>query len=171
MIPAARYDKLASSLANAKACFRMNPPPHKASLRIANSIAEMRKVAEFVDRFGVQQALPAAVINALNLCLDEILNNAISYGYDDKAPHQISISLVVADRVVIAEVEDDAKPFDPRVVPPRPLAGPLRTRQTGGLGLHFVNSLMDEVDYARVDGYNRLKLMKRLHGRVEQAGQ
>jgi anti-sigma regulatory factor (Ser/Thr protein kinase) len=153
----------------------MNPSPHKTSLRIANSIAELSRVAEFVDRFGIQQALPPAVVNAVNLCLDEILNNSISYGYDDDAPHQISISLAVDDRVVVAEVEDDAKPFDPRVMAARPSGSTLRSRQPGGLGLHFVNSLMDEVDYVRVGGYNRLKLKKRLPPaavkRVEKAGQ
>jgi anti-sigma regulatory factor (Ser/Thr protein kinase) len=142
----------------------MNSPPHgKAALRIANRIAEMKKVVEFVERFGTSHGVPATVVNELNLCLDEILNNAISYGYDDDAPHHISIALRTDGRTLVAEIEDDAKPFDPGRTAPARFGGDLRSRATGGLGLHFVNSLMDEVDYSRAGGYNRLTLRKRVH--------
>src|SRR5262245_33607116 len=142
----------------------MNSAPHdKAVLRIANRIAEMQKVVEFVEGFGRRHNVPATVVNDLNLCLDEVLNNSISYGYDDEAQHHISISLYTDGRAVVAEVEDDAKPFDPRRAHPACTSGDLRRRATGGLGLHFVNSLMDEVDYNCAGGYNRLKLKKRLH--------
>ena len=143
----------------------MNSAPHgRATLRIANRIAEMNKVVEFVELFGAGHGLPGTVINDLNLCLDEILNNSISYGYDDDAPHHISISLLTDADAVVAEIEDDAKPFDPRrTKAPARQSDDLRSRAAGGLGLHFVNSLMDEVDYDWTGGYNRLRLKKRLH--------
>ena len=34
----------------------------------------------------------------------------------------------------------------------------------GGLGIHLVQSMMDEVAYARRDGVNEMTLVKRLHG-------
>jgi anti-sigma regulatory factor (Ser/Thr protein kinase) len=37
-------------------------------------------------------------------------------------------------------------------------------RPVGGLGIHFIKSLMDEVAYARVDGKNQLRLRKKLPG-------
>jgi serine/threonine-protein kinase RsbW len=136
--------------------------PAPAVLRIANRIAELKKVVTFVEQFGASHGLPATVINDLNLCLDEILNNAISYGYDDDAQRLISISLSTDGGAVVAEVEDDAKPFDPRRTTSVRPSGDLRNRSAGGLGLHFVNSLMDDVDYSWTGGYNRLTLKKRL---------
>jgi anti-sigma regulatory factor (Ser/Thr protein kinase) len=32
----------------------------------------------------------------------------------------------------------------------------------GGVGLHFVRNLMDQLEYARRDGVNRLRLVKNL---------
>ena len=143
------------------------------TLRIANTIAELQKVVAFVERFGRDHELPGNIVNDLNLCLDEILNNSISYGYDDGARHYISISLLFDGSVVVAALKDDAKPFDPRLTAPGAVSGDLQSRKRGGLGLHFVNSLMDEVDYAWADGYNFTKLKKKLHlpagDRVEQA--
>uniref|UniRef100_UPI0038B2A298 ATP-binding protein n=1 Tax=Jiella pelagia TaxID=2986949 RepID=UPI0038B2A298 len=38
----------------------------------------------------------------------------------------------------------------------------LDDRPIGGLGIHIVRAMMDEIDYQRVDGRNLLTLVKRL---------
>ena len=141
----------------------MNQPAHaKATLRIANAIGELTKIVEFVERYGRDRGLPAGAVNSLNLCLDEILNNVISYGYDGATRRVITLSLSVDGGFLVAEIEDDANPFDPRRSVPPELPRELATRELGGLGLHFVNSLMDVVDYRRSGGYNRTTLKKSL---------
>ncbi len=46
-----------------------------------------------------------------------------------------------------------------RSVPPSlDLEGDVDERKVGGLGVHFVHTLMDAVDYRRVDGHNELTL-------------
>jgi serine/threonine-protein kinase RsbW len=141
----------------------MNGPSHsKTTLRIANAIGELTKVVAFVEGFGRDHALPARAVNDLNLCLDEILNNTIAHGYESAAPRVISVSLSADDGYLEAEIEDDARPFDPRRSTPPDLPRDLASRKIGGLGLHFVNSLMDIVDYRWSDGYNRTTLKKRV---------
>jgi anti-sigma regulatory factor (Ser/Thr protein kinase) len=141
----------------------MNAPSNsKTTLRIANAIGELTKVVAFVEEFGHHRGLPASTINSLNLCLDEILNNTISYGYDSSSPRVISVSLSAGGGYLQAEIEDDAKPFDPRRPTPPALPRDPASRMLGGMGLHFVNSLMDVVDYRWSDGYNRTTLKKKL---------
>ena len=53
-----------------------------------------------------------------------------------------------------------AKPFDPLAAPPPDFAVPARGRKPGGLGIHFMRSLMDQVAHVRRDGINRLRLSK-----------
>ena len=134
----------------------------KTEIRIGNVIAEMTDVVEWVDRFGQDNGLPSALVNEMNLCLDEVLNNTISYGYDDENRHTIRVALSIRDNVLIAEVEDDARPFDLRQSPKPDVSGGLHTRKLGGVGIHFVKSLTDGVDYVRADGYNRLTLRKNI---------
>jgi anti-sigma regulatory factor (Ser/Thr protein kinase) len=132
------------------------------SIVIGNTIAEMRKVADFVEQFGSTHQIPQPVINDLNVCLDELLNNTISYGYADEAPHEIVVSLSMADGVLTAELRDDGMPFDPNQSIPVLPSGDLKSRKIGGLGLHFVKSLMDEVGYRRTGLFNETKLTKRI---------
>jgi anti-sigma regulatory factor (Ser/Thr protein kinase) len=134
----------------------------KASLCIGNAIAEMSKVADFVESFGVTHRLPSAAVNDMNLCLDELLNNTITYGYADDVAHSIAVSLTVERGRLVAELADDARPFDPRRSRFRPRAGGRGRRRIGKLGLRFVNALMDNVDYLRSDDYNLVRLEKML---------
>ena len=85
-----------------------------STLVIGNRISEMEKGVALVEQFGAAHSVPTnQAINELNLCLDEILNNTISYGYDDRLSFCIRVTLMLADGVVTAEIVDDGKPFDP----------------------------------------------------------
>lgn len=134
----------------------------KATLEIGNTIAEMEKVVDFVDRFGVAHNIPQFITNDMNLCLEELLNNTISYGYEDTKAHSIMVSLLLIDGLLIAEVQDDGKPFDPSEFAFQALDGTLQSRKLGGLGLRFVKTLTDEMGYTRLGQYNVVKIMKKL---------
>jgi anti-sigma regulatory factor (Ser/Thr protein kinase) len=129
---------------------------------IANRLEEMPEVVAMVERFGLENNVPLATINELNVALDEVLNNIISYGFEDGEQSRIQVALTYRPGEITAQVEDSGKPFDPLQVPTPDLTVPLKDRQIGGLGIHFVRNLMDEVIYARVDGKNRLRLRKKI---------
>lgn len=135
-----------------------------ARIVIGNSIADMAKVADLVDRFGAEHTIPQRAVINMNVCLDELLNNTISYGYTDQNAHDITVELSLAgDKSLSAEISDDAVPFDPREAPPPSFEGAI-----GGLGVHFVRTLMDEITYARVGNRNVVKITKRLTPEVDE---
>jgi serine/threonine-protein kinase RsbW len=129
-------------------------------IRIENKMTEIARVAALVDSFAAEHGLSNEVMVALNVSLDEILNNIISYAYEDAEYHGISVRLELLRQKVEVTVEDDGKPFNPLAVGiPDPGAKP---RAEGGAGLKFVRNLTDELTYVRRDGINQLRLAKRL---------
>jgi anti-sigma regulatory factor (Ser/Thr protein kinase) len=89
----------------------------------------------------------------------QILNNIISYAYEDTEHHDIVVHLELRHGTIEVVVEDDGKPFDPLAVSmPRPQSA----TTVGGVGLHFVRNLMDQLEYAQRNGVNRLRLVKKL---------
>jgi anti-sigma regulatory factor (Ser/Thr protein kinase) len=138
-------------------------PNCHSSLTIGTTIDELEKVAAFVDRFGADQQVPANTVNDLNVCLDEILNNTISYGYDDQGHHDIVITLQLAGDCLTVEIRDDGRAFDPTGAAPAAPKELLQSRKVGGLGIHFVRALMDEMEYRRNGGLNMLTLKKKLN--------
>jgi serine/threonine-protein kinase RsbW len=137
-------------------------PNRSASLTIGNAIGELKKVAAFVDRFGADQRIPQTAVNDLNICLDELLNNTISYGYDDRETHNITLTFRLADDLLMVEIQDDGKPFDPTKVETKVPEGTLQSRKVGGLGIYFVTTLVDKVEYRRMGRLNVLTLKKRM---------
>ena len=50
--------------------------------------------------------------------------------------------------------------IDPSAAPEPDRAAPLEARDPGGLGIHLIRRMMDDVAYRRVAGENRLRLEK-----------
>jgi serine/threonine-protein kinase RsbW len=111
---------------------------------------------------GAKHSVPAGTVNELNIALDEALNNIISYGYPDSGNGQIMVRLSYQPGEISAEVHDDGKPFDPLQAGAPDLSGTVQTRKMGGVGIHFMRQLMDDVAYARVGNENRLLLKKKI---------
>ena len=129
---------------------------------IANRRDELARVTRIVEDLAVTHHLARDVVVDLNVALDEVLTNILSYGYDDDRVHEIHIRLSLDREAVEVEVVDDGRAFDPTTLAPPDLSRALRDRPVGGLGMHFVRSLMSEVTYARTAGRNRLVLKRRL---------
>jgi serine/threonine-protein kinase RsbW len=131
-------------------------------VRIVNRLEDISRVADMVERFGAEHSIPGPVVNDLNVALDEVLNNIVSYAYRPTEQGEIVVRLDYRTGEVQVEIEDAGPPYDPLQAPAPDLDRPLHERPIGGLGIHFIKSLMDEVAYVRLDGKNRLRLTKRL---------
>jgi serine/threonine-protein kinase RsbW len=106
-----------------------------------------------------QQVSPEAAF-LVGLAIEELVTNCIKYAYDDAGEHTIEIVLCVADRALTIVVVDDGHAFDPLLAPSPDLSLDIEDRPIGGLGIHLLRQLADEVHYERRDGANRLTLTK-----------
>lgn len=132
------------------------------SIPFKNQPAEIERLGQVVEDFAASHGLLPKVTFELNVALEEILTNVISYGYNDAAEHDILLRLVYVNETVTAEVEDDGQPFNPLAAPPPDTNAPLEERRVGGLGIHLVRKLMDSVDYRREGEKNHLTMKKRV---------
>ncbi len=130
-------------------------------ITIVNQVSELARVAGLLDRLGAERHLASETVTDMQVALDEVLNNITKYAYPDTAEHKIHICLRVLDNVLEAVVEDGGAPFDPLAVPAPDVSAPLHERRVGGVGIHFVRNLLDEVIYDRIGERNHLVLRKR----------
>ncbi|MCX2863473.1 ATP-binding protein [Paucibacter sp. PLA-PC-4] len=124
--------------------------------------------------------LAAAVENALadrpdlafavNLCLEELITNTIQHGLQGAPDRQIQVRLSRSDKWLEVMLRDDAPPFDPFVQAPAPqLDSGVDERAVGGLGVHLVKSLMDDVRAFYDGSGNLIVLFKTLKPAEKEA--
>jgi serine/threonine-protein kinase RsbW len=150
----------------------MDPPPDLATmhetlapmaeLALRTDLSELAALATFVERFVADEVLPPDVAFQLNLVLEELITNTISYGYPDGPGAPIRLRMERRGDVVEVDLIDEGVAFDPRTAPEPDLDAPFEERPAGGLGVYFVRQFVDELDYRRVAGRNHLRLRKRV---------
>ncbi len=140
---------------------------------IINDLAEIGRLSILVDDFVSRHRLPTRTAFELNLALDELLTNVISYGYADELKHEIQIRGSIVDDLIVIEIEDDGLEFNPFEIKEPDLKAPLIERPIGGLGIHLVRQMIDVVEYRRLDGKNIVVLKKSVpthfHGECDDA--
>ncbi len=124
------------------------------SIQLKNNLSELESLNKVVAEFAERHRLSSKVLLNLSLALEEILTNVISHAYDDNDEHQIMVRLFLEQGQLKVEVEDDGRPFNPLEAPEPDLNKSLEERSIGGLGIHFVRKLMDELEYRRKEGKN-----------------
>ncbi len=132
------------------------------SIVLKNSFAELETLSLALKKFGDAHHLPLKVILDINLALDEIFTNIVSYGFKDFEEHLINIHLLINAQELTIKIQDDGIPFNPMDIPAPDLDAPLAERKAGGLGIHLVKKKMDEMHYQRRQGKNILLLKKKL---------
>ena len=116
---------------------------------LGNDRGDIPQVAGAVERLMARTGVGRRAGYAVSLAVDELLTNVVSYGYLEGAPGRIEVAVVVGESQVTLTLVDDGRPHDPFSTPPPPLTEQLETRPVGGLGIHLVREVMDEVRYRR----------------------
>jgi len=118
--------------------------------------------AEFADAHG----LPAPVRRSMHVALDELLTNTSVHGFPGREGGEVTVEAKLGTDRVSVTLTDDGRPFDPfgvGVAAPD-TALPVEERRIGGLGIHLVRRMMDEVSYHRRADRNVVVLTKLLAG-------
>ena len=131
------------------------------NLNVLPNLDELGRIAAEVEAMGKREDWSPNLVFRANLVLEELLVNIIKYGQSDGV-NGFEITLTSEPDRLTIEVVDEGKPFDPVKDAPAPvLTGSLEDRPVGGLGLHLVRSLVDELSYKRKRGKNHVALVAR----------
>ena len=130
------------------------------SFELHNNLSELKTLSKKLIAFGRNIGLPELSVSEINICLDELFTNIVSYGFKDDLEHKIQFTMKVDNNILIVSIEDDGEPFNPlekkAVEPP----SNVMTAKIGGLGIHITRELMDKIDYERKRGKNKLTITK-----------
>ena len=131
-------------------------------LILQNEVAEISKLAIFIDELGEEFGLSPELVFNLNLVLEEAVSNVILYAYPKEEHQTISLIAKKKGNQLIFVLTDSGKEFDPTQAPDADITLSAEERPIGGLGIFLIRQIMNTVEYQRIDGKNVLTMRKQL---------
>jgi serine/threonine-protein kinase RsbW len=119
------------------------------------------EVFDFLHQFAQQNGLDESVCYVLNLAVEELFTNMVKYSPDGAGEIPISIHRE-GSRLMVTLVDRDVEKFDITRPRSKVIDGRLKERRPGGLGLHLVQQMVDEIRYDYRDRRSEVTIVKRL---------
>ncbi len=133
----------------------------RLALRIATRTEELERIFASVESLAEQEDWPPALTFKVNLVLEELGLNVIKYAYDE-GTHEFDITLISEADVLTIEITDDGRPFNPLVDGREPDTGAaIEDRPIGGLGIHLVREMTEDLQYRREHSRNHSTMVIR----------
>ena len=129
--------------------------------KFRKAIKSLNDVFNFVSEFVDVHKVNREFIYPISLAIEEIFVNMVKYNTETKDDILISID-IKGKMLAICLVDRNVHSFDVTKSEVVDVDRPIHERKSGGLGLHLVRSLMDDVRYEYADGSSKILLLKRL---------
>ncbi len=125
-----------------------------------SELAALADLAAEVDKTLPEET---ALAFQVNLCLEELITNVIKYGLAGADEHFIQLQIYAHEKFLEIFLKDDAPQFDPFAEAPSPdMNLDVEHRPIGGLGIHFVKTIMNKAKAYYDDSGNLIVLLKNL---------
>ena len=123
-------------------------------------MSDLPEILAFVETTCEAAGVSPALFFDLQLAVEEACTNVIEHAYNGKGGDLV-IAFETRGHDVVITLWDHGRPFVPQEVVAPDVSLPLTKRRIGGLGMHLMFQLMDEVQYDFSEGVNTLVMIKR----------
>ena len=114
-----------------------------AEIRFISHADQLRQVRGTVRDVLQQQDYAPEIIDHLVLAVDEACTNVIKHAYGQGCAGQIILEILRQQGKIVFRLTDFADPVDKCTIQPRDLD----ELRPGGLGVHLIREIMDEVEF------------------------
>ena len=139
----------------------LNETVYSKTVRIKNELTEIDRLNDIFNNLCEEYKIPTLIYRKFNIVFDELINNIVSYGYSDDEKHEIKININITKDQLVVSLEDDAMAFNPLKLGAPETHASIEDREIGGIGIHMVKKLMDNVSYKRYIKKNLTILYKK----------
>lgn len=138
--------------------------PAKFVFETVAGIDHLEEINDFIEKSLKELDIQGEYCGPICVSLDEAITNVVTYAYP-KTKGNVRITIERLNNRVLVEIIDSGAPFNPLNHPVPDVSASIEKRLIGGLGIHLMRNMMDEMNYRRIDGKNCLSLVKYIGGK------
>jgi anti-sigma regulatory factor (Ser/Thr protein kinase) len=132
-------------------------------INLTKNISDLNMLVNRLELFFEENNI-SSISMPMTLILEELYTNSITHGASDGREVFIEVNLDIVKDELIMIYKDNGIPFNVLDLPEPDLTGSVETREVGGLGVHYIKTLTDTVEYEYQEKQNVLKMKKKLSG-------
>ncbi len=138
-------------------------------LHIHSQTEKLKLVRDFIAEAAREYGFDDETAGKIMLAVDEACTNIIKHAYNYLPNRDIDLEVKSNGNRFEVLITHDGTSFDPQSVKRPDMREYLRKYKHGGLGIHLMRTLMDEVDYEiRPDRKNIVHLVKYFPVKVQR---
>jgi len=147
-----------------KSSSHIEAPTKMKQLQVLNKLEELHKIVETMEEISKDWNISSKANMEINLVLEELFTNIVFYAFPDNREHQIDLTFSLFESGILQiTLVDDGRYFDlMEAAEEVKIDAALEERKVGGLGIHFVKQMVDEMNYERKAGKNIVTLTKKI---------
>lgn len=135
------------------------------TVKSAAKIEELEGILEFVRSCAARAGFSRRRIVDLELAVEEAMVNICRYAYTGRSG-EVEIACIQEQKGILRiEIVDGGRPFNLLKAEKPSFECDIALRKMGGLGIHLIRNVIDEIRYRREGDKNRLTLV--LHERKQ----
>jgi serine/threonine-protein kinase RsbW len=127
---------------------------------------ELSRIRDFVFARALDRGFSDGDAQKIVLAVDEACTNLIEHAFKLDKSRNICVTVELEPNTFTVNIIDDGKPFDPTGVSKPDMDQYFKQFKKGGLGIHLMRSVMDEISYtpstSSGDSKNILRLSKQI---------
>lgn len=132
-------------------------------MTLSNNVEEISLLCEFVEQSCEQMGFDTPMTMSINLALEEAIVNVMEYAYPPGTKGTVDILAETDNGYAQFTISDNGIAFDPTAKEDVDITLSAEERPIGGLGIHLIRHIMDDVTYERKDNKNILILRKQIN--------
>ncbi len=130
-------------------------------LAVSGHLKNLAVIGDFINQAALEANLDDRATYAIQMAVDEACTNIIEHAYGGEGRGQIELNYEIEPDGLKVVIYDQGNPFDPSKVPELDTQAPLSERSLRGMGIFFIQRLVDRVEYEfGTDRGNQLILFK-----------
>jgi serine/threonine-protein kinase RsbW len=124
----------------------------------------LEKICDLVSDQATKAGFDDSAVYAIQTAVDEACSNIIEHAYQGEDRGSIEVTIMFDNDCLTIRLIDQGIPFDPTNITEPDVNASLKERDNHGLGLFFMQKLMDAVSFEfSEDNGNVLTMVKCLH--------
>jgi anti-sigma regulatory factor (Ser/Thr protein kinase) len=121
----------------------------------------LESIFGYISGFAASHGVSDDITAEMQFVVEEVFTNMVRYNRESQNDVVIRLSIENGS-FLISLADRDVHSFDPNSRPPVDVTKPLHERTPGGLGIHLIREMMDEVRYEYENRTARITLIKHL---------